>query len=220
MCFSLRAAGKAGGAKSAGRAVPPWAQASGSPPRTFGRSLGEAGRCLRRGRNQTPEQTPRLCWRPREAGLQTAEPSTWPPAPGQPSSPRGDKGRAHLGPACAGVHENQAGAPHPNPEGGHRGRHRGELHQKCEGNQRHTGSWVGLGKKAAGNTRPRRRVSWRRKAFTGPGVGAIPLRSALRSSLDLVQPGACSSLIPYPTPPRQGKLSPAAILQGRQAEGS
>ena len=59
MCFSLRAAGKAGGAKSAGRAVPPGAQASGphsssfcSPPRTFGSSLGEAGGCLRRGRNR------------------------------------------------------------------------------------------------------------------------------------------------------------------------
>ena len=52
------------------------------------------------------------------------------------------------------------------------------------------------------------------------GRCSSPAACPLHSSPAPVQPGAYSSLIPYPTPPGQGKLSPAAILQVRQARGA
>lgn len=119
MCFSLRAAGKAGGAQVGGEegrlplgtprpARPP---APSAPlPEHSGGSLGEAGRCLGRGRNQgCAEDQEKQVYR-------RLSPRRGPQLQASRAAPGVIKGARTLARHVPG-YENQAGAPPPQPRG-------------------------------------------------------------------------------------------------------
>lgn len=178
MCFLLRAAGKAGGAQGGGEGRlplgtpgPARTRAPSAPLREHSvGSLGEAGRCL--GRQGTRRQNKlQGCAEDQEKQVyRQLKPSTWSPAPGQQGSPGGGiKGEPTLARPHARVYENQAGAPQPRGRGPP-GADTEESSIKSMREVRDTQGGDGS------NTGLRRRLSSRRKAFTGPRAGAIPLQ--------------------------------------------